>query len=162
MILMRKQMADIGLKAQMVTMANGPAYQEFIDALGPLAENMTTAVWWHTAARYASKDVFGSTLAYNKAFLDAYKSDPDWTCATGSAAGVLLQMAIERAGTTDRASVRAALAQGGYDTFFGPLSFNAAGQVTSYTPPVLQVQDKKLVVVAPEVIKEGNLRFGMK
>ena len=161
-ILMRKQMADLGLKAQMVTMANGPAYQEFIDALGPLAENLTTAVWWHPAARYASKDVFGSTEGYTRAFREAYRTEPDWTCATGSAAGVLLQMAIERAGTAEHGAVRQALAAGGYDTFFGPLSFNGAGQVISYTPPVIQVQEGKMVVVAPDVIKQGSLRFGVK
>lgn len=37
LILVRKQMADLGLTAQAITMANGPAYQEFVDALGPLS-----------------------------------------------------------------------------------------------------------------------------
>lgn len=162
LILVRKQMADLGLTAQTITMANGPAYTEFVDALGPLAENLSTSCWWSPAVRYTSKDVFGSTEGYNQAFTATYKSVPDYTAATGSAAGVLLQMAIERAGSSDRAAVRAALAAGGFDTFFGPLSFAKTGQVNSYIPPVLQVQAGKIVVIYPDAIKQGTLRMGLK
>jgi branched-chain amino acid transport system substrate-binding protein len=38
LILVRKQMADLGVKAPVITMITGPAYQEFIDALGPLGD----------------------------------------------------------------------------------------------------------------------------
>ena len=140
MILIRKQMADLGLGASVVTMINAPAYQEFVDATGPLAENVTSATWWHPAERYASKDVFGSSEKYTAMFQDKFKTVPDFTNATGSAAAVVLQMAIEKAGSTDRDKVRAALAAGGFETFFGPLSFNAAGQAISYVPPVFQIQ----------------------
>ncbi len=161
LILVRKQMADLGVTAQAITMANGPAYQEFVEALGPLAENLTTACWWSPAVRYISQDVFGSTEGYNRLFTAAYKTEPDYTAATGSAAGVLLQMAIERAGTADRAAVRTTLAAGGFDTFFGPLSFAKSGQVVSYVPPVMQVQGGKIVVILPDGIKQGSLRMGI-
>ena len=83
-------------------MINAPAYQEFVDATGPLAENVTSATWWHPAERYQSKDVFGSTEHYTELFQKKFKSLPDFTNATGSASGVVLQMAIEKAGSTDR------------------------------------------------------------
>ncbi len=70
-------------------------------------------------------------------------------------------MAIEKAGSTDRAKVREALAAGGFDTFFGPLSFNAAGQATSYIPPVFQIQKGKAVVIYPDAIKAGDLQLGV-
>jgi branched-chain amino acid transport system substrate-binding protein len=161
MILIRKQMADLGAKAQVVTMINAPAYQEFIDATGPLAENVTSATWWHPAEHYESKDAFGSTEHYTELFQNKFKSLPDFTNATGSASGVVLQMAIEKAGSTDRAKVREALAAGGFDTFFGPLSFNTAGQATSYVPPVFQIQKGKAVVIYPDAIKAGDLLLGV-
>lgn len=162
MILVRKQMADLGIKAQAITMINAPAYQEFIDATGPLSENVTSAGWWHPAARYTSKDIFGSTERYTDLFVKKFKYVPDYTAATGSAVGVLLQMAIERAGTTDRAKVRDALAAGGYDTFFGPLSFTPAGQAISYVPPIFQIQDGKTIVVFPDAVKSGDLKLGVR
>lgn len=87
MILIRKQMADLGIKAQLVTMINAPAYQEFVDATGPLANNVTSATGWHPAVRYKSKDVFGSSENYTAAFQKKYKVLPDFTNATGSAVG---------------------------------------------------------------------------
>lgn len=162
MILIRKQMGDLGIKAQVVTMINAPAYQEFIDATGPLAENVTSATWWHPAVRYPSKDVFGSSEKYTEMFKAKYNSLPDFTNATGSAVGVVLQMAIEKAGSTDRTKVRAALAEGGFETFFGPLTFNASGQATSYVPPVFQIQDGKTVVIYPDAIKAGDLKLGVR
>lgn len=162
MILIRKQMADLGIKAQLVTMINAPAYQEFVDATGPLANNVTSATWWHPAVRYKSKDVFGSSENYTAAFQKKYKVLPDFTNATGSAVGVVLQMAIEKADSTDRAKVRESLAAGGFDTFFGPLSFNATGLAVSYIPPVFQIQNGKPVVIYPDLIKGGDLQLGVR
>jgi len=87
---------------------------------------------------------------------------PDFTNATGSAVGVALQMAIEKAGSTDRDKVRQVLAAGGFETFFGPLSFNAAGQATSYIPPVFQIQQGHAVVIYPDAIKAGDLVLGVR
>ena len=61
LILIRKQMKDLGLNAPVVTMIAGPAYKEFVDAVGPLAENISSAAWWHPAVRYNGKGVFGTT-----------------------------------------------------------------------------------------------------
>jgi branched-chain amino acid transport system substrate-binding protein len=161
MILIRKQMADLGIKTAIVTMINAPAYQEFVDATGPLAENVTSATWWHPAVRYQSKDVFGSSEKYTEMFKRKYNALPDFTNATGSAVGAVLQMAIEKAGSADRAKVREALASGGFETFFGPLSFNASGQAVSYIPPVFQIQNGKPVVIYPDAIKQGDLQLGV-
>jgi branched-chain amino acid transport system substrate-binding protein len=95
-------------------------------------------------------------------FQKKFNALPDFTNATGSAVGVVLQMAIERAGSIDRDKVREALAKGGFDTFFGPLSFNAVGQAVSYVPPVFQIQKGKPVVIYPEIIKGGELELGVR
>jgi branched-chain amino acid transport system substrate-binding protein len=162
MILIRKQMADLGIKAQIVTMVNAPAYQEFIDATGALAENVTSATWWHPAVRYESKDVFGSSARYTEMFQKKFNVPPDFTTATGSSVGVVLQMAIERAGSVDRDKVREALVKGGFDTFFGPLTFNNVGQAVSYVPPVFQIQNGKTIVIYPDIIKGGELQLGVR
>ena len=46
LILIRRQMNDLGLKAPVITMLAGPAYQEFAQTLGPLAEDITSMSWW--------------------------------------------------------------------------------------------------------------------
>ena len=66
LVLARKQMADLGVHAPIVTMIAGPAYKEFVDGLGKLAEGVTSASWWHHAAQYKSDDVFGSTQNFSR------------------------------------------------------------------------------------------------
>jgi branched-chain amino acid transport system substrate-binding protein len=161
LILIRKQMKDLGIRAPVVTMVAGPAYQEFIDASGPLAENISSAAWWHPAVRYKGEDVFGTTEAFNKAWGDKYKSQPDYAQASAAAAGAVLQLAIEKAGTLDATKVRDALAAMDAVTFYGRIKFGPTGQVTSLAPPVFQIQGGKPMVIMPNDIKQAEFKFGV-
>lgn len=162
LILMRKQMGDLKMEAPVITMIAAPAYQEWIDGTGKLSENVTSAAWWHPAVRYKGTDVFGSTENYVKLFKATYKTVPDYAEASASAAGAIFQLAIEKAGSLDRKKVRDALAAMDAVTFWGRVKFGATGQITSLEPPVFQIQNGKPVVLHPDVIKQGELRLGVK
>lgn len=162
LVLMRKQMSDQRIEAPVVTMIAAPAYQEFIDAAGKGAENITSAAWWHPAVRYKGADIFGTTENYVKLFKDTYKADPDYAHASASVSGALFQIAIEKAGSLDRQKVRDALAKMDVTTFWGPVKFGPTGQITSLEPPVFQIQNAKPVVVHPAAIKQGDVKIGVK
>ena len=162
LVTMKKQMGDLRMDAPVVTMITAPAFKEFIDASGKASENITTAAWWHPAARYKGKDVFGSTENYNRAFTAKYKVEPDYSPASASAAGMILQLGIERAGSLDRKKVRDAIAAINEMTFWGPVKFGPTGQITSLEPPVIQIQGGKHVAIYPAAIKQGELRLGVK
>ncbi len=161
LLLVRKQMADQQAKATVVSMIAGPAYQEFIDAAGATAENVTSAAWWHPAAQYSGKDIFGTTANYVKLFREKYKSDPDYAQASASVSGALFQMAIERAGSLDRDKVRDELAKLNEMTFWGPVKFGPTGQIDLLEPPVFQIQGGKPIVLAPQLIKQGEFTLGV-
>src|ERR1700749_2085547 len=101
LLLVRKQMVDQQMKATVVTMIAGPAYQDFIASAGESAENITSASWWHPAEQYDGKDIFGSTENFVKLFREKYKSEPDYGQASAAVCGPLFQMAIEKAGSPD-------------------------------------------------------------
>ncbi len=162
LVLIRKQMADLKIDAQVLTMVAGPAYQEFIDAAGAGAENITSASWWHPAVRYDGKDIFGTAENYVKLFQAKYSTMPDYAQASASVAGALYQMAIEKAGTIDRKAVRDALAAMDVMTFWGPVRFGETGQINSLEPPVFQLQGGKPIVVHPPAISQGEFRLGVK
>lgn len=162
LVLMRKQMADLRIEAPIVTMIAAPAYQEWIDATGKLSENVSSAAWWHPAARYKGKDLFGTTENFVKLFRAKYKAEPDYAEASAAAAGAILQMAIEKAGTTERPKVREALAAFNDTTFWGPVKFGPTGQIDSLTPPVFQIQKGKPTVIHPPAIRQGDLQLGVK
>lgn len=161
LILIRKQIADLGLKPQVLTMIAGPAYKEFIDALGPLAENLSSAAWWHPAVRYKGRDVFGTTENYNAIWTKKYGNEPDYGEASAAAAGAILQLAIEQAGSIEPQKVRDALAAMDTETFYGRVKFGPTGQITSLEPPVFQIQGRKPVVIYPQAVKQGDLKFGL-
>lgn len=162
LILVRKQMSDLGVTAPIVTMIAGPAYKEFIDATGPLAENISSAAWWHPAVRYDGKGVFGSTENFNKVWEQKYKDAPDYAQASAAAAGEIFQLAIEKANSIDPKQVRDALAALDGTTFYGRIKFGATGQITSLDPPVFQIHGGKPVVLFPDYVKQGELKTGVK
>jgi len=160
LILIRKQMADLKIAPKVLTMIAGPAYQEFIDATGAAAENVSSAAWWHPAVSYQGKDIFGSTRDYVARFEKEYGATPDYAEASASAAGAILQLAIEKAGTIDPKAVRDALASLDVTTFYGPVRFGKTGQIVSLEPPVFQIQSGKARVVFPQQVKQAEFRFG--
>ena len=157
LVLARKQMADLGVHAPIVTMITGPAYKEFVDGLGKLAEGVTSASWWHHATRYTSDDVFGSTENFYKAFVAREGHDPDYVHASSAASLIALQKAIEKAGSKDRAKVRKALAELDIVTFYGPINFGANGMNQVRKLPIIQIQGGKPVVLAPSDIKQAKM-----
>jgi branched-chain amino acid transport system substrate-binding protein len=161
LLLIRKQMVDQQMKAGVVTMIAGPAYQEFIESAGQSAENISSASWWHPAEQYAGKDIFGTTANFVKLFKDKYKLEPDYAHASAAVCGALFQMAIERAGSLDRDKVRDELAKMDVVTFWGPVKFGSNGQINSLEPPVFQIQGGKPVVLFPDAIKQGEFKLGV-
>lgn len=161
LLLIRKQMGDQQIKANVATMIAGPAYQEFIDSAGASAENISSASWWHPAEQYDGKDIFGTTANFVKLFKDKYKLEPDYAHASAAVCGALFQMAIEKAGSLDRDKVRDELAKMDVVTFWGPVKFGANGQINSLEPPVFQIQGGKPVVLFPEAIKQGEFKLGV-
>ncbi len=159
LVLARKQMADLGVTAPVVTMITGPAYREFAEALGPLAENVTSATWWSPAVALKSDDVFGSTQAFVQDFqARGEKGEPDYVHASAAAALIAVQAAVEKAGTLDKAKVRDALAALEIRTFYGPIDFTGNGMNAARELPIIQVQGGKAVVLAPEALRQGALR----
>lgn len=161
LILARKQMADLGLGAPVVTMITGPAYAEFTHGLKGLAENITSATWWHSSQTYRSDDVFGSTQAFAEAIKARAGVDPDYVYASSAAALVVLQKAIEQAGTLDRARVRDALAGLDVMTFYGPVRFREDGMNANRDLPIIQVQDGRPVVLYPTTMQQAEMRLGV-
>jgi branched-chain amino acid transport system substrate-binding protein len=157
LILIRKQMADLGVRAPIITMVAGPAYKEYTDGLGNLANGVTSSSWWHHATNYKGIGVWPTTADFYKEFVAKEKSDPDYVHASCAAAVVVLADAIERAGSTDKRKVRDALAATNVNTFYGPVKFSANGMNEVRDLPIIQVQDKQIKVLHPADIKNAEM-----
>jgi branched-chain amino acid transport system substrate-binding protein len=148
-IAVAKAARDLRLDAKVAVYANADA-PEFIQALGGAAEYAVTGSPWTSQARYKASYYLsgpGYVAAYRKKF--GVARDPDFAAAGGTAAGIVLQAAIERAQSLDPDRVRDALASLDLNTFYGELRFDAQHQATEKRLLVEQVQNGRMLTVAP-------------
>lgn len=159
LVLFRQQMADLGVEAPIVTMITGPAYQEFVDNLGPLAEGVTSATWWHYSIDYEADDVFRTPQAFYDAVRERTDQEADYVHASSAASLIVLQKALEEAGTTDRDAVREVLKSSEFSTFYGPVKFREDGMNSVRDLPIIQVQDGAPVVLFPAEIRQADMHL---
>ena len=87
-----------------------------------------------------------------------YGYAPSYHSAAGAAAGLILQLAIQDAGTLDTEAVREALLKFDHDIFWGPTAWDETGANISGASGVIQIQDGKVVSIYPEDIRAGSCR----
>ena len=144
-----RQSREINLSADVFAMSVGVMLPEFIPSLGADANYVVEAEWWLPTGA-DDGPVFGNTADYVKMFEAKFGETPGYHAASGSAAGVILQLALEKAGTLDTAAVREAMR--GLDVTLAVwpgVKFNEKGQNVSSEHPVVQVQNQEYAVVWP-------------
>ena len=101
-----------------VTLLVAPDSPKFAE-LGDAAVGISVPSQWEPQAAF--KPDFGPTVpAFTKAFTDRYKIAPAYHAAGGYAAGMILQHAIEQAGTIDPTKVAARTQRHGRHHFLWP------------------------------------------
>ena len=138
-----------GLKFTSLLVA--PADSKFPE-LGDAALGVSTSSQWEMSATHTKEEAAAMGKAWfgpsGKEFADAYQAatgeKPTYHVAGGYAAGLVLQSAIETAGSTDAGKVKAALEAMDIFTFWGGVKFdtspNAHGLQTGHTMVVAQWQ----------------------
>ena len=154
-VLAMKQAQSLDVDVKFFGFTVGPTTPDFAKALGPAAEYVFASAQWTPDVKYAGA-VFGSAQDYARLFEQKYGFAPDYLSAAGSAAGLALQLAIEKAGSIDPQKVRDALASLDAMTFYGRIRFNAQG-MNVYKPMVtIQIQHGKNVTVWPSDVAPGK------
>jgi branched-chain amino acid transport system substrate-binding protein len=105
-----------------VTLLVAPDSPKFAQ-LGDAAAGISVPSQWEPQVSF--KPDFGPTAAaFTKEFSDKYKIEPGYHAAGGYAAGLILQHAMETAGSVDPAKVAAELNKMDVTTFFGRTKFS--------------------------------------
>jgi len=148
-LMVMRQAREINLNVKMFATSVGVMLPEFIPSLGADANYVIEGEWWLPTGSDKGP-VFGSTSEYVKMYEAEFGETPGYHAASGSAAGVVLQLAIEKAGTIDTAAVQEVLR--GLDVVLAVwpgVKFNEKGQNVSAEHPVVQVQNGEYAVVWP-------------
>ena len=114
---MARQLYDQKADLKWVTLMVAPGNPEFA-RLGPAALGITVPSQWEIQTTF--KQDFGpSAPDFSKKFQDTFKIAADYHSASGYAGGLILQHAIEQAGSIDPDKVLATLNAMDVTTFFG-------------------------------------------
>jgi branched-chain amino acid transport system substrate-binding protein len=161
-LLLMKQVKSLGINFKGIGLSVGPSTPEFSNALGKDAQYVFSGVQW-VPEQKSTGPVMGSAQDYTQAFQKKYGQVPEYHSADGAAAGLALQLAIEKAGTLDKDKVRDALQALSADTFYGHIQFDNRG--FNVEKPMVEIQlqgaDNKQVPVWPDVAAVGKVQWPM-
>ena len=116
-----RQLHEQNMKLKMISLLVAPDVPKFAE-LGQAAYGVSVPSQWEPSAAF--KPDFGPTgKAFAKAYRDRYHETPGYHAAGGYAAGLVLQHAIEQAGSLDTDKVAAALNKMDATTFYGHIKF---------------------------------------
>lgn len=130
-----KQLAEKDVPLKFVALLVAPPEPTFAE-LGDAALGIIGPSQWEPLAAFnaeaaaaAGMDFFGpSSAEFSEAYKVAYDEEPSYHAAGGYVAGLLLQKAIEDAGSTDPAAVKTALDALNLMTFFGHIQFDTSAE----------------------------------
>ncbi|MBN9454330.1 MAG: amino acid ABC transporter substrate-binding protein [Bosea sp.] len=148
-ILLIRQMHELRFEPKLVGSAFVLNVPEVRSVLGPQAEGLVGVLYWDPSMTFTGPLV-SSSADYAKAFREKFGRDPNHTSASATAAGIVLQQAVQNAGSLDNEAVRDALRNLKMETFFGPVQFDQRGANVLGPSLVIQVKNGTPVIVYPK------------
>jgi len=159
-ILTVRQLKEQRVKLKAIAFTTGPELLDFQKNLGKEANSIFGVSWWMPQMKY-SDPLFGSASNYAALYKEKFGKGLTYQAAAASQGGLLLQMAIEKAGSLDTDAVRKALKSYKGTTFWGPTEFNEKGQNIAGGTVTFQIQDGKKVTVWPKAAANGSVIYPM-
>jgi branched-chain amino acid transport system substrate-binding protein len=169
--LLAKQIAEKKITAKFMALLVAPPETSFAQ-LGDPAVGVIGPSQWEPGVTYSADAAkalnipwYGPAVAdFISAYKAKYNTDPTYHSAGGYAAGLILQKALEDAGSTDTDAVKAALDKMDVMTFFGLVKFDTSaanhGLQAGHTMVYMQwqKQDGNLVkvIVWPDTAATGQ------
>jgi len=133
-----RQAKSLAVAPKMYSFTVGVPSEDFRKALGKDADYAFGMTAWLPST--ALKDRwFGDAEKFAKEYKAKFGYDPDYHAASGAADVETLVQAMEDAGSADPQKVRDALAKVKFESLYGPIAFNAQGQI-DLPQMVIQVQ----------------------
>lgn len=151
-ILLVQQSKELGFAPKMIDAGPvGPLLDDFVKTLGADAENVLGVGQWDASATSNGNE------AFVKNYMDQHGGQvPSYAVATAYQAGLVLQQAVEQAGSLDQEKIREAIASMDFKGPFGEFQVGDHGVQVAHKGVVIQIQNGKRVTVWPGDIASGQ------
>jgi len=149
-----RQMKELNVNPKMFGLTVGGDLPEFYDLLKQNAEYVYGSTQWDESLPYPGQ----------KEFLAAYKAkfkgqEPSYHTAAGYAGCLIYAEAVKKAGSLDADKVRDQLLKMEIKTAFGDYKVEPDGFQIAHKMVMLQWQDGKRIVVWPDDLANGKMRY---
>lgn len=152
--LIMRQSKELGVNPKLFALTVGPGDPNFVKALGPDAEWVTSPSIWEPVINTPGNREFVQRYEAK------YKRPIDYHVATGYAGGTVLEAAVKAAGSLDHDKVRDALQTLRVHTILpGEYHVNEKGYQIGHIMMAIQIQKGERVVVAPKDLATGSVQL---
>ncbi len=107
-LMVARQAREVDLNVKVLAFTEGVMNPEFLKSLGPDGNYVVEGEWWLPTLKNQDK-VFGTTENFGNLYKKMHGETLEYHASAGAAAGVLLQMAIEKAGSFETDAIRKVL-----------------------------------------------------
>jgi len=140
-----RQAKTLNVNPKLYSFTVGVPSADFRSALGRDADYAFGMTAWLPSPTLKD-DYFGNAEQFANEYKKRFGHDPDYHAASAVADVEAFVKAIEAANSLDPAKVRDAIARSDFDSLYGRIRFNAAGQI-NLPQTVVQIQKGKLVAI---------------
>ena len=148
-----RQMKELNVNPKMFGVTVGGDIPEFYTLLKQNGEYVYGATQWDEALPYPGQKEFLS------AYMKKFKHEPAYHAAAGYAGCLIYAEGVRRAKSLDADLVRAELLKLKIRTAFGDYAVDQDGFQTAHKMVMIQWQDGKRLVVWPDDLANGKVRF---
>jgi len=142
-----RQAKELNVNAKLYTTTGTAGHPDWLSVMKKDGDYVLAQVTWHPDMTY--KGPFFTSVSYNEFWKKRHGEDSSFFSACGFVAGILMQVAIDKAGSLDQSKIRDALRGMDIETFFGGFKFDEKGKNIAHRMGIVQVQAGKQVLIDP-------------
>ena len=170
--LITRQMADLGIDVQAMSLISAATIPAFYDALGEKANGVMGPSHWEIGVTYSPATAQAEGLTWfgpsQAEFVELFHKhgganlQPDYHAGEAGAAVLAWVLAVERAGIAKPADVRRALGELKFMSFYGAWGIDETGLQVGHPMVDVQWQNGERVIVWPAAAKTAELQYPLR
>jgi branched-chain amino acid transport system substrate-binding protein len=169
--LFNRQMADLDIDVNALSLIAAATLPAFYDALSTMAEGVMGPSHWEYGVKYSAEEAKAAGLPWigpsQDEFMELFKKAtkegmlPDYHAAEAGAQVLAYVLGVQKAGSIDSTKVRGALGDLKFMSFYGGWAVDETGMQVGHSMVDVQWQDGKRVIVWPEEARTGKVSYPM-
>lgn len=142
-----RQAKELNVNAKLYTTTGTVGHPDWVPVMKKDGDYILGQEPWHQDMNF--KDAFFSSKSFYEFWHKKYGEEVTFFSAASFASGMLLQLALEKAGSLDQNKIRDALRAMDIETFFGRFKFDDKGRNVAARMGIVQVQNGKKILIDP-------------